>query len=84
MFCSKCGKENQDTSRYCICCGTQLKGNDIKKRTFNYSTIYLVFIITSNVLLLFSGVFPILSVYSWYDYREHECGFFRTCLVKGT
>lgn len=33
MFCSKCGKENNDMSKFCAYCGTELKGSEVQDST---------------------------------------------------
>lgn len=33
MFCSKCGKENKDTAKFCAYCGAELKANEAKDNT---------------------------------------------------
>ena len=33
MFCSKCGKENNDTAKFCAYCGAELKASAVKDNT---------------------------------------------------
>lgn len=63
MYCKKCGKQNKDGSRYCICCGNPLDGvesgtSGAKRKN---TLILLISICAFVIILLLLGIFFVLS-----------------------
>lgn len=70
MYCSKCGKENNNTSKFCKNCGEQLEkeqvqntniANNKKLGNTNLSIISLIFCILQFVATFIASEVPILD-----------------------
>ena len=69
MYCNKCGKENNNTNKFCIGCGEKLENNIIdekkeKKGYSNLSIVSLIFCILQFVLTFISSKIEFLSFLS--------------------
>jgi len=76
VYCSKCGKENEDNALFCQNCGTRIKPKENKKdisKLINYKAIligalvFFVLLVLIAVIILASGTinmsgFPVLAI----------------------
>lgn len=52
MICEKCGKENKDSSKFCINCGNKLSSNDDKENNNKKNNIMIFLIIGLIVVII--------------------------------